>query len=349
VWTGGGLARGAAAEPATGGGSGYCDWVEGAAASQAALLLSPDLFASLGYIDQGPIPNAPEPSASDSLRVTAGVGYRLSGLYQGVLLRDRAAADCRRYRAAAGVQGQSNYRALSARAKVLDQAVQEADKMLDEAERDLRERRASAQDVDATRLRVEELRTLQASTRTDLAALGAVAPAAGGGGDPLREYYDADDELTQDDGSLRRAQAWDVSVRVGYDAFTGSFDDDQNPLFAVVSVGFNLGGLFQGGAEEQSVAGRRRYVREERAATETDPTLAHLRVVAREEKRRLKQTAVLVGDLERQLGQLDQVGGEAGRRYRQSLWFDWVKLKAEHAYLSAHVAGLAPLVGGDEE
>ena len=325
---------------------GYCDFVEGVASSESALLFAPELFATYGYLDQGPVVTIPEASGDDT-RLTAGVAYRLSGIVEGIAVKSRARADCDRHRALGRLQRATAYRGLAARARILDDAVERADRILEMVDRDFAQRRATAQEVTATRIRVDEIRALAAATRSEIVKLGAVKGKGGTGG-AIRDYYAADDEVMRQEGRLRRLQAWDVSVRVGYDAFTGPIDDDENPLFAAVSVGFNLGALFQGPAEERAAAGRRRFVREERSGA-TEPTLRQLRLLARQEKERAQRTAVLVEDLERQLADLKDVGGETGRRYREMVWFELVKIKAEHEYHKAYAAGLAELAGGEEK
>lgn len=325
---------------------GYCDFVEGVASSESALLFAPELFATYGYLDQGPVVTIPEASGDDT-RLTAGVAYRLSGIVEGIAVKSRARADCDRHRALGRLQRATAYRGLAARARILDDAVERADRILEMVDRDFAQRRATAQEVTATRIRVDEIRALAAATRSEIVKLGAVKGKGGTGG-AIRDYYAADDEVMRQEGRLRRLQAWDVSVRVGYDAFTGPIDDDENPLFAAVSVGFNLGALFQGPAEERAAAGRRRFVREERSGA-TEPTLRQLRLLARQEKERAERTAVLVDDLERQLAELKDVGGETGRRYREMVWFELVKIKAEHEYHKAYAAGLAELAAGEEK
>lgn len=323
---------------------GYCDLVEGVASSESALLFAPELFASYGYLDQGVILTIPEASGDDT-RLTAGVSYRLSGIVEGFAVKNRARADCERHLALGRLQRATVFRGLAARARVLDDAALRADRILEIIERDFKQRRATAQDVTATRLRVDEIRALAAANRSEIVRLGALKRGGDTGG-AVRDYYAADDEVQKQEGRLRRLRAVDVSVRFGYDAFTGPIDDDENPLFGVVSVGVNLGALFQGGAEERAAAGRRRYVREEREGN-GEPSLRQLRSLAEQEKQRAEQTAVLVEDLEQQLADLKDVGGETGRRYRETVWFELVKVKAEHEYHKAYAAGLADLAGGD--
>jgi hypothetical protein len=332
-----------AASAASARADGYCDFVEGVASSESALLFSPELFASYGYLDQGPVVTVPEASGDDT-RLTAGVSYRLSGIVEGFAVKSRAHADCERHVALTHLQRATIYRGLAARARILDDAVERGDRILEIVDRDYKQRRATAQDVTATRLRVDEIRAMAAATHSDIVKLGTVKGEVDTGS-AIRQYYAADDEVERQEGRLRRLKGFDVSVRVGYDAFTGPIDDDENPLFAAISVGFNLGTLFQGPGEEQAAAGRRRYIREERSSA-TEPTVRQLRLLARQEKERAEQTAVLVEDLERQLAELKEVGGETGRRYREMVWFDLVKVKSEHEYHKAYAAGLAELAGG---
>ncbi|HUS63834.1 MAG TPA: hypothetical protein VMZ28_04785 [Kofleriaceae bacterium] len=328
-----------------GGGDAYCDWVEGVAASESALMFGPTLFGSLGSVDQGVIVTVPDASGRDT-RLTAGVNVRLTGILEGIATRSQARANCERHLALTRFEGATVHAALTAKAAVLDEALEEADKLVREAAEDLRERRATAQDVTATRIRVQALRASASATHAELAALPAAKPSKGegdGGVAALRDYFQADEDMGRQEARLRRLQAVDLSVRFGYDAFTGPLDDDESPYFGVIAASFNLGMLFQGSAEQRAAEGRRRFVRAERGGN-TEPTLRHLRVQASEARQREAETAVLVKDLEKQLASLDEVGGETGRRYRDLIWFELVNARAEHAYLRAQADGLAGLV-----
>ncbi|MCB9558943.1 MAG: hypothetical protein H6709_00260 [Kofleriaceae bacterium] len=324
-------------------GDGYCAHVEGVADAERALLVAPELFGSFGYIDQSGAVDIPDTS-SDDLRLTLGVRIRLGGLYQGKLTRDRARADCRRHQALDQVEGATAREALAARAEVLDGALAEADKLLRQADDDMAHRRTTAQEATATRLRVDELRQLAATTHGELGALPGVAgerPTA----HALAAYYRADADVERDDGKLRRARAWDLSLRLGYDQFLEG--DQGSPVFAMVSFSFNTGWFLQGGANRRAAAGRRRMVERDHAVGQLDVTATRLRALLDAERARLDDATVLERDLHEQLGTLDKVGGDASRRLRQTVWFEWIKAKAEHAYLSAHVDALAQVLGDE--
>jgi hypothetical protein len=274
------------------------------------------------------------------VRITAGLRYKLSGIYEGILTKKRAKADCKRHEALEQVQGDTTYRALEARAAVLDDAMAKADKMLDAANADLDKRRATAQEVTATRLRVDELRELAAATRRQLDELP--APATKSMKRALEAYFDADAAVEKQEAALRRAKAIDVSVRFGFDKFADG--DDESPYFAVVTVGVNLGVLFQGSGNKRAARGKARLIREE-AGAEMAATETRMRSLLEIEAKREEETGILVADLKQQLDALDDLGGAEARRYRQTVWFDWVKASAEHAYFAAHAASLREVLG----
>jgi hypothetical protein len=334
-----------AAGPATadGGGDAYCDHVEGVAAADSAVLMWPELFGSFGYIDQPAVVDLAPESSSNNLRLTAGVRLSLSGVYEGLQTRGRAAAECRRHRALDQVQGALVARALAARVEELEKAMPAADKLLAQTNADFAARRATAQDVNATRLRVDELRALLVASRRELRASPEPGDASTGA---LADLYRADAEVEDREGKLRRAKAFDVSVRVGYDRFLDN-DEEDSPYFAVVQVGFNLGYLVQGGANARAAAARKRMVEERATSTVSDTALASMTQRLAEDRERHAHTGDLVADLEKQLAALKGIEGDVGRRLRQSIWFDAVKVRAEHAYLGARVEALAAALGAE--
>jgi hypothetical protein len=316
-------------------GDAYCDHVKAVAAADSATLIAPELFTSFGYVEQ---PAAADISSttSDDLRLTLGVRYSVGDLYEGAVVRQRANADCRRQRALAQVQTAPRRRALAARAKVLDAAMDVASKLLADADDDMRARRATAQEVMATRLRVEQLRSLTAATHEELDTLPGGDESMSGA---LGAYYDADADLEKAEARLRTAKAWDLSVRVGYDKFLEG--DDTSPLFGVVQATFDLGWIAQQPANKRAATARRRMVRDEPNVAATPA----LRALYESESQRAKETGALAGELERQLEALRRIGGDDSRRFRQTVWFEWVEAEAERAYLEAHVASLGEALG----
>ena len=319
---------------------GYCDWVENVAESASDDLYYPSLFGAFGYVKEPSLTTAAE-AVEAGIRVQAGINYKLSGIYEGSLTRDRAHHDCMRHKALDRVQGETSYRALEARIKTLDAALPEADKILAQIQTDVEGRRATAQDLVAMRLRVNELRGLSSDAHRALDALPAPTNAKLGGA--LAEYYEADEQIEKDEGLLRKMQGIDVSVKVGYDQFLDR--QDNAPIFGLLTVSMNLGLFAQGSANDRALAGRRFMVREQHQVQLVDTTVKHLRELVDAEGKRIEETAILMSDLEKQMAVLDRVGGDDNRRYRQTVWFDYIKTVADHDYYAAHVSVLKQVIG----
>ena len=316
---------------------GYCDYVQGVAAADSAISLSPEVFAQYGRIAQAP--SAAFPIDPPSLRFIGGLRYRITGIYEGLALRARADADCRRHQAFQHVRVAPLSRALEARAKVLDEALPQAEKLLAQATADLEARRSNAQEATATRVRVEELRRAAMETRQSLRDLP--APTEGGAAGALAAFQRADEDVERNDARLRRARAVDLSVRAGIDRYLDDNTADTAPYFVVVSLGVNLGLLFQGSGNSRAAAGRKRLSQAGQDPISAEATTALLEATAR----RAQDTAAVEAELARQIEMLNRIGGEDSKRYRQTVWFDLVKARAEHAYHEAYLAALKQVVG----
>ncbi len=320
---------------------GYCDYVEGVGNAEAAVQFAPDLIGSVGYVEQ-PVSSVVPDSVEKGLRITAGLRVKVSGIMQGAAIRSRAKADCRRHTAFTQLRGETSSRAIAARLAVLDNALTEAEAMLSKDVADFAARRTTAQETTAMRVRVEELRELAAEDKRQMSTLPAPSsrPLAGA----LATYRGADADMETAEARLRKLNAVDVSFRLGIDEYLSR--ETPNPFFAVMQVSVNLGALFQGPANERAAAGRKRLVESGRGLG-VEGTVESLRVTIEIEAKRAKETAALVGELERQLEALRRIGGEESQRYRQTVWFEWVKAKAQHAYLTAHVDSIREVLGAD--
>lgn len=316
---------------------GYCEFVEGVADAQSAVLMSPDIFTEIGRIEQSSQSVQPGDSPG-SVRFIGGVRLRLSGIYEGFATKGRAKADCKRHTALEQIRGETLFRAFEAKANVIDSSLPEAEKILKAVNSDLDARRTTAQEATATRLRVEELRRIAEETHQAMSIL----PRPTGGTLSLASFQQADDDVEQHDAKIRRAKGIDVSVRVGVDDFlNGSVNSDtSSPYFAVLSVGLNLGVIFQSGANSRAAEGRRRFVRSGRDPLSVDATADRLKSLVDVATRRIAETSALEADLQKQIQVLDRVGGDDSKRYKQIVWFDFIKIKAERAYYEAHAAAL---------
>ncbi len=332
---------------------GYCAFVRGVADSEAALRLAPEVFASVGAVNAGTASGVDVPLGQPRPRLTAGLGYDFVGLYRGLTLRRRAEAECERYQALSALkvmlargQDVGAEAALAERARVLEAALPEAEQLLVSLREELREGEATLDELNALQLRLDNLRALAAETQKKRERLGALPPLSSR---PLSEYLQelrvADARVEELSSGLRRAEAWDVRVRGGYDELFGV--RQEVPLFGVLTISYNLGHLWQSKHEAQAREGRRRALEEdvEGVSQEVARMLRELRAAWRTEATRLREVSVLVTDLAGQLGELQAMETGKVRRYRDYLMLELARLRAEQAWLRTHVTELARFLG----
>lgn len=324
---------------------GYCEFVEGVASAESAVLMSPTVFMQLGRLEQSSQSVQPGDQPG-SARFIGGLQWSLSRTYEGVATRGRAQAECKRHSALEQIRGETLFRAFEARAKVFDDALPEAEKIVRSATADFDARRLGVQEATASRLRLEELKRLSTETHQAMSIL----PRPTGGALTLTAFQDADDDVERHDAKIRRAKAVDVSVRFGVDEFLdGSVNSDtSSPYFAVLQVGVNLGLIFQSGGNSRAREARRRYLRSGRDPLSVDATADRLKQLVDTATRRAAETAALETDLAKQIAMLDKIGGEDSKRYKQTVWFDLIKIRAERAYHEAHAAALNQVMGGSK-
>jgi len=332
----------------------YCSYAESVAKSESALLLSPQFFLDFGIVNGNDVTTGSGglTSAPPTERLTFGLRYSLvAGLVRGVVNRQRAAADCERYRAASGLsrflvenREQVSPAALDAKLAVLRAAMPRAHELLRNLRASVERAHATVEELEATQVRVDDLegQLTQAETqRAGLPSRSALPPPD----ELLRRHRDADAEVTKYEGRLRLTEAFDIQVRGGYDRFFGLRDD--LPLFGVVSLTINPAALYMPFAESEAARAKTRVVRQENDAVEQKAELlsARLRALYASECRRLGEVRVLLADVEGRIHAIESIESDKLRRFRESMWFDWVKLKAENEFLRVHVAELQSTLG----
>ncbi|MBZ4421235.1 hypothetical protein K8638_32800 [Myxococcus sp. RHST-1-4] len=335
---------------------GYCDFVRGVADAEAALELAPELFGSFGVVNTGEAEGGAGavPLGEPKLRLTAGVDYDFVGLYRGMTLRKRAEAECRRQRAIATLEaavnrgnGLGEEAALEARARVLQDALPGAEERVSALRNDLREGKTTLEELNAVQVRLDNLRAL--ATSTALARQRLVSRPRFPEGQRLdalmEELRAADDSVESYTGGLRSARAWSLSVRGGYDELIDV--EQETPLFGQVTLSYNLGNLWQSSANTRAREGRRRALLEdvEGVPQRINELVAQLRALHQTEQGRLREVSTLVTDLEGQLREVEALQTREIRRFRDYLVLELARLRAEQAYLRAHVESLNTFLG----
>ncbi|AKU90183.1 hypothetical protein [Vulgatibacter incomptus] len=334
---------------------GYCEFVRGVAKAESAILVAPALIGSVGAINSGTVTQG-IPVGEPVLRITLGAEYDGVHLYQGMALRRKAEAECRRYLALSDLQALlragadlGSAAALRAREEVLAQAVPQAEAILAKVAEEVASGRSTIEELNAVRSRVDSLLSSLSETQVDILRVSRL-PKTRGDSLPaiLEAYREADDEVERISGSLRRAEAWGLTVRAGWDKI---FTVEQKiPVFALLSVSFNLGSIWQGEGNRQAREGRSRWLGEDvmGADERISELVATLQAVRRDERFRHAQTLTLLADLDQQARAVEVMESSAIRRYRDYLWFERTNARATSAFLSSHLEALDAFLGPRE-
>jgi hypothetical protein len=324
-----------------------------ASAEAEAPLFAPELFARFGMMNAGEAAGAGEPWGSPTWRLTAGVELGLAKLRRALAVRSQARAECRRdqletqLRAAlAAGEDIGRAAALEARAAVLAAALPEAERITATVAAAVHDQRATLDELDAARLRLDGLRALAAESAAARAALADDRAAREGALPALvAAWRAADDGAARAERAVRDARAWDVALRGGYDRV---FDERRDvPLFAMLSLTYDVGALARRGAERRALAARHAWSRETTDGLDAraDRLVTRLRTVRTAERARLAEVEALHRDLGGQLRTVAVLETAEVRRYRNTLWFELSRMDAERAYLASHLAALDALLG----
>ena len=226
---------------------------------------------------------------------------------------------------------------------MLEAALPRAQQILGSARAAAEQAQATVEELHATELRVDQLRVAAADARQQLEL--AAPPQRVDLPGLVRAYGAAEAAVAGEDAAIRRSFGWDVSIQGGYSRVFGAREDV--PLFGMISVSFSPGLLFQRGPEARAVAGRRAAaLREVNGLPDRVEQLRRrLGATRQAERLRLEEATVLLADLEARLASVQAVEGERARRYAEYLWFDLVRIKAEHEYLRVHLRELTALLG----
>jgi hypothetical protein len=333
----------------------YCTFVRSVTKSESALLFSPQLFLDYGVVNGNDVSTGTGgvSSAPPTNRLTFGLRYSFVGLYQGVAARQRATADCERYRMVSGLnrfltenREQVSPASLDAKLAILKGADPKAREIVKMLRMAVEHARATADELHAAELRLEELESQAAefeALRAGLPSRTALPPPS----ELIERHLAAELEVEKYEARLRESRAFDVSVRGGYDQFFGQ--RDVLPLFVVLSLTVNPAAIYQPFADADARKSRVRWARAMNEGVDQKVELLanRLRAALEGERRRLRDTTVLLADVEGRIRSLEGIEGDRIRRVREAMWFDWVKLKADHEFLRVHVAELGSSLGGD--
>lgn len=330
----------------------YCTYVEAVGDSQAALLVSPQLFVSGGMVAGSDSPTGAQATGVDP-RVIAGAAYSVGSLYRGIQTKKSATADCTRQRAFNQLvaytfsqkQGQS-VGALKAKLEVLENARTHAEEILTRVREGVADAKFTVDELNVSSAHVDAIRSAIAATSGELrTAAGSMKQTEKSLDTLVAESAAAERAYEEQASRVRESYAWDISVRGGYDHIFGQHQP--LPVFGLVTATFTPGYFWQRGADDRAEAARAAAARTslEGGATRAMDLAREMRELMKAERVRLADVMTLVAELDTRQKALEGMAGDRARAAADLMWLALVPLRAEQAFLSAHVADLDRSVG----
>jgi hypothetical protein len=286
-------------------------------------------------------------------RFFTGGSYSVGNLQRARAVKHAARADCEQYEVTSGLEAflQENWEAqtsdaLGARAQVLHDALIQSKDVLGRTQKLMEAHVATSQEYHAMQLRNDELLQILEQTDSDM---GKAAKSESLSMLPLQEMLKKQQDLLTkqeiEQGKFREAGTWDISGTAGAQRIINA--GQSSPYFASVTVSFNPGRLWQSGAERRATEGFHRWIQEDPTgpSVRTYMLLDRFRAIQTAEAKRLRETEILMSDLEQKLESIRAIGNDKVQSYEDYVWFDYIKIKAEHAYLVAHLKDLATVAG----
>lgn len=333
----------------------YCDYVLGAATSAVAQQLYPRLYVSGGLLTNADGATDLGIAGKDAgvlWRLQAGFSYSLADLNEGRAIRDRARAECALYRSQSDLfaflaryDEPDSIPGLEAKIVALEDALPRAEHILKDMRESLLRQQSTVEALNATTLRVEGIRSELGSCRARVAAAARKhsvprEPAAV----LMQSYRVAASQTAESESRVRLSRRYDLSLRAGYDRLFGVREGI--PILATLTFTYSLGSLTQPRLETMAQQGRAGWANFgiEGIHDRVRVLLSKLQGLLDVQSQRARENSVLLADLESRYQALESTPGDAVRAYRDYLWFDLTRLRAEAAYLGAQTEELQRLV-----
>ena len=333
---------------------GYCDYVIGAANSEAALKFAPRIFVGAGVVAQTEdIEINGESETRRFLRLQVGAEYSLGDVRRGMLGMSLAHRKCERYKTTSALysvvrhQEALEIKALQAKIATLEQAIEEGDKLIARAQLGLRKGTNTRDELNVLVVWKDDLSESlsEALRRLKVATQGTLPKASVG--ELLEKRANLERAVGRSEGKLRQAQAWDLRFIGAYDEILDA--DDRVPFYGTVELSLNLGALFQRPQDNRATRGRVQWTKhqQEGANYRVEFEVQKLQGILEADRKRLGEATILLNDVRQSEADISNIPSPSKivMRFRSRLWFQRAKLESEVAYLSAHIADIEAFLG----
>ena len=316
----------------------YCRYVQAVGESNSALLFSPTLFATFSNIPTSATGADSNVFGASRARLQLGVSVSPMRIYRGLITNDVARAECRRYAsevrtppvALAPITGRT---ALVAKMHVLEDAIAHGQVVRAKLRVRLETSLATVDEYGALVLQLDGLQDelSQAAAKLAQLPLGPTPNAPGS----LAERAAAEDAAQDAQARLRRSQALEFELRAGYYRIFGQ--EQKVPLFAIASLEFSPGWLWQGSTEARAREAHSSWVRARLAPPAPPPEVqAQLREALSANRKRANELVLTMSDLEMRRKTAEAVPGEQAQHFAEVMWLQLARLRANRAYLDEY-------------
>ncbi len=244
----------------------YCERVRADAASDAALLFGPRVSVqALRVPTRSNVDSAELFGGSSEYQLRGALSWSLANAYAGLLTLRVAEADCERHAAQASLADLVREGSARGAAPALQKALAFLDQQREgveaiEAQAEVRHARhlSTVVELDQVQSLALQVQRTGLEVARQIALLDENSAAAVAAPQLVERYASASERFEESASDLRSVRQWDLSLRGG--VIPGAEAD----WFGTVELSYNLGGLFQIGAENRYLAAREAELRNAR-------------------------------------------------------------------------------------
>jgi hypothetical protein len=316
----------------------YCQKVSARAESDSALMFAPTLHAQvIRYPNSGPADTSGF-QVGRGVQPRAAVSINLVDVYKGFGVLDVARKDCLRQASAAPLEEVVLQRAEIGRLPALERKLAflrehagEVEEVVRNAEERFAAHTSTLTELQDLRLHALEFKRKIAEIERDIAVIKSrgTTPPSASIPDAVRTYEQRSIDFENSASHVRNLAPWKLSVTAG---MTGSPEVD---AFGVAELSYNVGGLFQAGAERRAVEARANELKNARyeMRQQVEAVSRELRVSAEHERAQAKAIDDELARIARERAALEGTDAANKHTVLAAMLLEKIDLEAERTFL----------------
>ncbi len=333
--------------------SDYCQWLEGKARSEKAVLQWPSLGASYSHRIRG---DSILDEQIYTSQATLGLQFSPVGFYQGWLISDLSKSECQRYASSLKIDTILKYAdhldggaGLTEEIKILKEAQAKASEILLSYEKLFQDKVITLPELYEIKSRVEAMAGNLFTAENEMAKLSALpAFPKESAATLISSYLKADEETESLEAAQRKTSAWIFNLRADAERYVAV--NESTNFVGTINLGFKLGGLFQGGADSDALEARKRLAKKSVSlspAVKLSSLRNNISKNLETEKKRLVEITSLTNFLKGRIAALKNAGTLHSKRMADSYWLDMLRYDAQAANLKSRIEAMSVFLNGN--